>query len=66
MLPAPTTMATSTPWSRTAVEAMARRVGAGQLLYGSDRPVVEPTRNGREAILSENAEWLAERCGVAA
>ena len=49
-----------------AVEAMARRVGAGQLLYGSDRPGGEPTRNGREAILSENAEWLAERCGVAA
>jgi predicted TIM-barrel fold metal-dependent hydrolase len=49
-----------------AVEAMARRVGAGQLLYGSDRPVVEPMRNGRETILSENAEWLTVRGGVAA
>jgi hypothetical protein len=49
-----------------AVEAMARRVGADQLLHGSDRPVVEPVRNGREAILSENAEWLTERSGVVA
>lgn len=49
-----------------AVEAMARRVGAGQLLHGSDRPVLEPMRNGREAILSENAGWLTARAGVAA
>ena len=48
-----------------AVEAMARRVGAEQLLYGSDRPVVEPVRNGREAILGENAEWITARAEVA-
>ena len=49
-----------------AIEAMARRVGGEQLLYGSDRPVVEPTPSGREALLSENAGWLAARTEVAA
>jgi predicted TIM-barrel fold metal-dependent hydrolase len=38
----------------TAVEAMARRVGPDQLLYGSDRPVIEPHPTGREAILRAN------------
>jgi predicted TIM-barrel fold metal-dependent hydrolase len=38
----------------TAVEAMARRVGPDQLLYGSDRPVIEPQTTGREAILRAN------------
>jgi predicted TIM-barrel fold metal-dependent hydrolase len=41
-----------------AIEAMARRVGEQQLLYGSDRPVVEPLASGRGALLSENAAWL--------
>ncbi len=41
-----------------AVEAMARRVGGEQLVYGSDRPVVEPTPTGREALLAENAAQL--------
>jgi predicted TIM-barrel fold metal-dependent hydrolase len=43
-----------------AVEAMARRVGADQLVYGSDRPVVEPTPTGREALLQANAVRLLE------
>ena len=44
-----------------AVEMMARRVGAGQLLYGSDRPVVEPAPTGRERELQANAaELLAD------
>ena len=34
---------------------MARRVGETQLLYGSDRPVVEPVPTGRERLLQENA-----------
>jgi hypothetical protein len=45
---------------------MARHVGTQQLLYGSDRPVVEPTPSGREGLLSENAQWLALRTGSAA
>ncbi len=44
-----------------AVEAMARRVGGEQLVYGSDRPVVEPTPTGREALLAENAGQLLGR-----
>lgn len=48
------------------VQEMARHVGTQQLLYGSDRPVVEPTPSGREGLLSENAQWLALRTGSAA
>ncbi|HWF35909.1 MAG TPA: hypothetical protein VG295_11060 [Solirubrobacteraceae bacterium] len=44
-----------------AVEATARRVGERQLVYGSDRPVVEPTVTGREALLAENGSRLIER-----
>jgi hypothetical protein len=49
-----------------AVEAMARRVGADQLVYGSDRPVVEPTPTGREALLQANAVRLIEPLRTAA
>jgi hypothetical protein len=44
-----------------AVETMARRVGSEQLVYGSDRPVVEPTPTGREALLAANGGALLER-----
>jgi hypothetical protein len=43
-----------------AVEATARTVGAGQLVYGSDRPVAEPITTGREVLLAENAARLIE------
>jgi predicted TIM-barrel fold metal-dependent hydrolase len=43
-----------------AVETMARRVGSEQLVYGSDRPVVEPTPTGREALLAANGGALLE------
>jgi hypothetical protein len=45
------------------VEAMARWVGPGQLLYGSDRPVIEPVPIGREMELMTNGSdllWPAE------
>jgi predicted TIM-barrel fold metal-dependent hydrolase len=38
-----------------AIEAMARVVGAGQLVYGSDRPVVEPHVGRHELLLAANA-----------
>ncbi len=41
-----------------AVESMARRVGPQQLVYGSDRPVLEPLPTGRELELQENAAAL--------
>jgi 6-methylsalicylate decarboxylase len=40
------------------VETMARWVGPGQLVYGSDRPVLEPLRTGREIELMTNAETV--------
>jgi hypothetical protein len=43
-----------------ALEAMARCVGAGQLVYGSDRPVVEPQATGRERAGAVSAGWLFE------
>jgi predicted TIM-barrel fold metal-dependent hydrolase len=38
-----------------AVAAMARRVGRDRLLYGSDRPVVEPAPDGYGAVTQLNA-----------
>jgi len=40
------------------IEAMAQRVGAGQLIYGSDRPVVEPVATARDASLQVNGARL--------
>jgi hypothetical protein len=43
------------------VEAMARWVGPPQLVYGSDRPVIEPVPTGREVELMTNATQLLAR-----
>jgi hypothetical protein len=40
------------------VEAMARWVGPTQLVYGSDRPVIEPVPTGREVELMNNSGAL--------
>jgi 6-methylsalicylate decarboxylase len=50
----------------TAVDGMARRVGAQQLVYGSDRPVLEPLPTGREATLQANGGLLLSRARSAA
>jgi predicted TIM-barrel fold metal-dependent hydrolase len=49
-----------------AIETMARRVGASQLVYGSDRPVLEPIPSGREAILQAAAARLLTPVRLAA
>ncbi len=49
-----------------ALEAMSRCVGAGQLVYGSDRPVVEPQATGRERALAVSAGRLFEPLVVVA
>ena len=49
-----------------AVEMMACRVGETQLLYGSDRPVIEPQRTNRDVRLQTNGASLFTRIGVAA
>jgi predicted TIM-barrel fold metal-dependent hydrolase len=41
-----------------ALAAVARQVGERQLLYGSDRPVIEPVRTGREAVHGAHAAAL--------
>jgi hypothetical protein len=41
-LPDPLTFYESSSYGPVAIEAMSDRVGAGQLVYGSDRPLVEP------------------------
>ena len=50
----------------TAIEAMAQHVGNDQLVYGSDRPVVEPTPTGRDAALQINAAHLVTQIATAA
>jgi predicted TIM-barrel fold metal-dependent hydrolase len=47
-------------YGATAIDAMARCVGRDRLLYGSDRPVVEPPPHAGAGPLRENAAWLAE------
>jgi predicted TIM-barrel fold metal-dependent hydrolase len=49
-----------------AVETMARWVGPDQLVYGSDRPVLEPIRTGRERELMERAGHLIGSPGAPA
>ncbi len=52
-----------------AIEAMADRVGAGQLVYGSDRPVIEPIpAAGWDTTLRASAARFvtAARAGAAA
>jgi 6-methylsalicylate decarboxylase len=54
----PLTFYETSSYGPAAVETMARRVGEGQLLYGSDRPVIEPLRTGRETLLQVRAGEL--------
>ncbi len=49
-----------------AVEAMGRLVGESQLVYGSDRPVVEPVSTGLEPLLQENGTALLDGIGALA
>ena len=41
-----------------AVEIIASRVGEAQLVYGSDRPVIDPQRTGRDRLLQANGARL--------
>jgi len=51
----------SSSYGPAAVEMTARRVGEAQLLYGSDRPVVDPLPTGRDRLLQQNAANLLAR-----
>ena len=60
----PRTYYDTSSYGPAAVEAMARRVGPEQLVYGSDRPVVEPAMTGRERLLRENAARVLQRASA--
>ncbi|MGZ4185296.1 MAG: amidohydrolase [Solirubrobacteraceae bacterium] len=62
----PLTYYDTSSYGPTAIEAMARRVGSSQLVYGSDRPVLEPLPSGREAILQAAAADLLAPARLAA
>jgi hypothetical protein len=62
----PFTFFDTSSYGTVAVEAMARRVGLEQLLYGSDRPVIEPQPAACDELLRKNSAWLAERLGAPA
>jgi predicted TIM-barrel fold metal-dependent hydrolase len=54
----PNTYYDTSSYGPAAVEMTAGRVGRRQLVYGSDRPVVEPLTTGREHELQSNAAEL--------
>jgi 6-methylsalicylate decarboxylase len=54
----PLTFYETSSFGRAAIEGMIERVGADQLVYGSDRPVVEPGRTGWDRTLQANASRL--------
>ena len=54
----PLTFYETSSYGPVGIEAMAGRVGAGQLLYGSDRPVLEPSRTGWDDALQANGARL--------
>jgi 6-methylsalicylate decarboxylase len=62
----PLTFYDTSSYGPFAVEALARRVGAEQLVYGSDRPVVEPIATGREHLLQANGASLLSTLPTAA
>jgi predicted TIM-barrel fold metal-dependent hydrolase len=62
----PLTFYDASSYGPSAIEAVARRVGAGQLVYGSDRPVVEPVPSGRDHLLKSNSVRLAGEIGAPA
>lgn len=54
----PLTFFDTSSYGPRAIETMARLVGPDQLVYGSDRPIVEPVLTGREAVLQVRAGEL--------
>lgn len=62
----PLTFYDSSSYGPTATDAMAARVGVEQLVYGSDRPVLEPVPTGQESLLKSNGVRLAGEIGAPA
>lgn len=51
----PLTFYETSSYGSAAIQTLALRVGAEQLVYGSDRPVIEPPRTGWDTVLQTNA-----------
>jgi 6-methylsalicylate decarboxylase len=51
----PNTFYETSSYGPVAVEMTARRVGDNQLVYGSDRPVIDPQPTGRDRRLQSNS-----------
>jgi 6-methylsalicylate decarboxylase len=51
----PNTFFETSSYAADAIEMMARRVGESQLVYGSDRPVIDPQPTGRDRALQANS-----------
>jgi hypothetical protein len=62
----PLTFYDTSSYGPQTVEAIARWVGARQLVYGSDLPVIDPVVTGREAELMANAAGLVTLAGALA
>lgn len=62
----PLTFYETSSYGPAAIETMARLVGERQLVYGSDRPVVEPSFTGRDAVLRTQAGELVTKKRVLA
>ena len=62
----PRTFYDTSSYGPQTVEAIARWVGPGQLVYGSDLPVIDPVATGRDAELMANAASLMTLAGAPA
>jgi 6-methylsalicylate decarboxylase len=51
----PNTFFETSSYGADAIEMMAHRVGETQLVYGSDRPVIDPLPTGRDRLLQTNS-----------
>lgn len=60
----PLTFYDTSSFGPAAIEAMVGRVGAAQLVYGSDRPVVDPDPSLAARACAANADWLATPLGA--
>ena len=65
-LTSPLSFYDTSSYGPAAIEAMAARVGKAQLLFGSDRPVVEPLRTHLDTMLRGNAALLVPDRAVTA
>ena len=62
----PLTFYDTSSYGPMVVEAMARWLGPDRLVYGSDRPVIDPVPTGREIELMTNATAVITAAGVLA